>query len=79
MIFNMPILPWELQKLHFFCMVTDAECLVDAKMNPFPIVDKKTGQPIEDNKITKKTRCLFLIDLIFFILAVVWLQLFAVP
>ncbi|KAF6206513.1 hypothetical protein GE061_017746 [Apolygus lucorum] len=28
----------------------DAECLIDEKMTPLPLVDKKTGQPIQSNK-----------------------------
>ncbi|XP_014280200.1 FAST kinase domain-containing protein 4 isoform X2 [Halyomorpha halys] len=34
----------------------DAECIVDSKMNPFPLIDKKTGQAIDENKSTKKNR-----------------------
>uniref|UniRef100_A0A0A9WMB6 Protein TBRG4 n=2 Tax=Lygus hesperus TaxID=30085 RepID=A0A0A9WMB6_LYGHE len=31
----------------------DAECLIDEKMTPLPLVDKKTGQPIPSNKPKK--------------------------
>lgn len=34
----------------------DAECILDSKMNPSPLIDKKTGQPIEESKTTKKNR-----------------------
>ncbi|CAH1404605.1 unnamed protein product [Nezara viridula] len=34
----------------------DAECIIDSKMNPLPLIDKKTGQPIEENKASKKNR-----------------------
>lgn len=34
----------------------DAECILDSKMNPSPLIDRKTGQPIEESKTTKKNR-----------------------
>lgn len=32
----------------------DAECAFDSKLNPVPLIDKKTGQPIAPSKVTKR-------------------------